>query len=73
MQKEAKLGEQNRFFFDKERGIWREEGAEVPDAAAPLPPPPTSRKAVDSMPASAPGAYMKLPLYGSLWKLPEMY
>ena len=54
-QKEAKLGEQNKFIYDKERGIWREEGAEVPAAAAPLPPPPMARKAPDSGPASMPG------------------
>lgn len=59
MQKEAKLGEQNKFIFDKERGIWREEGAETPAAAAPLPPPPVSRKAPqDSTPASTPGTLL---------------
>ena len=44
MQKEAKLGaEENTFFYDEERKMWRERGAEIPAAAAPLPPPPTAR------------------------------
>ena len=43
-QKEAKLGDENKFFFDKERGIWREAGAEIPAAAGPLPPPPTAAR-----------------------------
>ena len=43
-QKEAKLGaEENTFFYDEERKMWRERGAEIPAAAAPLPPPPTAR------------------------------
>lgn len=52
-QKEAKLGDENKFFFDKERGIWREAGAEIPAAAGPLPPPPTAAR--PAAPA-APGA-----------------
>jgi hypothetical protein len=50
-QKEAKLGEENKFFYDKERGIWREEGAEIPAAAGALPPPPTAGR--PSTPAAA--------------------
>lgn len=52
MQREAKLGEQNKFIYDKERGIWREEGAEIPADAGPLPPPPTHNTASS---AAAPG------------------
>ena len=61
VQREAKLGEQNRFIYDKERGIWREEGAEVPPDAGPLPPPPTHARASPAA-AAAPG----LPPAGAL-------
>jgi hypothetical protein len=41
--KAASLGkEENTFFFDKELGIWREEGKEPPKAGGALPPPPTA-------------------------------
>ncbi len=52
VQKEARLGEENKFFYDKERGMWREQGAEIPAAAAPLPPPPAIRRAPDSAPSA---------------------
>ena len=53
LQKEAKLGaEENVFFFDEERKIWRERGAAVPVAAAPLPPPPTAHPPGSSAPSA---------------------
>ncbi|KAK9825303.1 hypothetical protein WJX74_007514 [Apatococcus lobatus] len=39
-QKEEQIGLENKFFYDKERKMWREEGKEVPLEAAPPPPPP---------------------------------
>ena len=40
MQKEEQIGLENKFFYDKERKMWREEGKEIPQEAAPPPPPP---------------------------------
>lgn len=37
----AKLGEQNRFYYDEKLKRWVEEGAEAPAEEAALPPPPT--------------------------------
>jgi len=37
---EAKLGDQNKFYFDEKLGRWVEEGGPVPEAEAPLAPPP---------------------------------
>ena len=54
LQKEAKLGaEENTFFYDEERKMWRERGAEVPAAAAPLPPPPTGARQPGSATATS--------------------
>ncbi|CAL8467566.1 g7104 [Coccomyxa elongata] len=48
--KEAKLGEENKFFYDKERGMWREQGAAAPEPAAPLAPPPVIRQLPEGTP-----------------------
>ena len=37
---EAKLGDQNKFYFDEKLGRWVEEGAPAAEAEAPLAPPP---------------------------------
>ncbi len=37
---EAKLGDQNKFYFDEKLGRWVEEGGPAPEAEAPLAPPP---------------------------------
>ena len=59
MQKEAKLGaEENTFFYDEERKMWRERGAAVPAAAAPLPPPPTAARQPGSVTATS-GPYLQ--------------
>ncbi|XP_058224178.1 protein transport protein SEC16B homolog isoform X2 [Rhododendron vialii] len=39
--RQAKLGEQNRFYYDEKLKRWVEEGAEAPAEEAALPPPPT--------------------------------
>ncbi|KAG5539867.1 hypothetical protein RHGRI_020177 [Rhododendron griersonianum] len=39
--RQAKLGEQNRFYYDEKLKRWVEEGAEAPAEDAALPPPPT--------------------------------
>eukprot|EP00898_Chlorokybus_atmophyticus_P006076 jgi/Chlat1/646/Chrsp103S01056 len=41
----AKLGEENRFYFDAEQKRWRERGADDDAAPEPLPPPPKSQSA----------------------------
>lgn len=51
VQREAKLGEENKFFYDKELGVWREAGAPVPEAPAQLPPPPKGRPAAAAPPS----------------------
>uniref|UniRef100_A0A0E0HJN7 Protein transport protein sec16 n=1 Tax=Oryza nivara TaxID=4536 RepID=A0A0E0HJN7_ORYNI len=38
---QAKLGEQNKFYYDKKLKRWVEEGADIPAEEPPLPPPPT--------------------------------
>ncbi|GFS42250.1 RGPR-like protein [Actinidia rufa] len=40
--KQAKLGEKNRFYYDEKLKRWVEEGAEPPAEEAPPPPPPTN-------------------------------
>ena len=61
LQKEAKLGaEENTFFFDEERKIWRERGAAIPVEAAPLPPPPTARLPGSSAPSTGVVAHLEL-------------
>lgn len=63
MQKEAKLGaEENTFFYDEERKMWRERGAEIPAAAAPLPPPPSARPPSTHVPSAGVGAHPE-PMY----------
>jgi hypothetical protein len=37
----AKLGQQNKFYYDEKLKQWVEEGAEIPAEEPPLPPPPT--------------------------------
>ncbi len=54
LQKDAKLGEENKFFYDKERGMWREQGAAAPEPAAPLAPPPVIRQLPEGTPPGAP-------------------
>ncbi|XVF10841.1 hypothetical protein REPUB_Repub07fG0217900 [Reevesia pubescens] len=41
-EKQAKLGEKNKFYYDKKLKRWVEEGAEPPAEEAALPPPPTT-------------------------------
>uniref|UniRef100_A0A0E0L6T1 Protein transport protein sec16 n=1 Tax=Oryza punctata TaxID=4537 RepID=A0A0E0L6T1_ORYPU len=38
---QAKLGEQNKFYYDEKLKRWVEEGADIPAEEPPLPPPPT--------------------------------
>ncbi|KAK8934949.1 hypothetical protein KSP39_PZI014831 [Platanthera zijinensis] len=40
--RQAKLGESNKFYYDERLKRWVEEGAEIPAAEASLPPPPTA-------------------------------
>ncbi|PON93028.1 COPII coat assembly protein, Sec, partial [Trema orientale] len=40
--KQAKLGEENKFYYDEKLKRWVEEGAEAPTEEAVLPPPPTT-------------------------------
>ncbi len=44
-QKEARLGEDNAFFYDEELKCWRERGAAPPSLAPPPPPPPAAAAA----------------------------
>ncbi len=60
MQKEAKLGEESKFFYDKERGMWREHGAAAPEPAAPLAPPPVIRQPPEGTPPGAPPFFICL-------------
>ncbi|XP_006646765.2 protein transport protein SEC16A homolog [Oryza brachyantha] len=39
--RQAKLGQQNKFYYDEKLKRWVEEGAEIPAEEPPLPPPPT--------------------------------
>ncbi|XP_047080796.1 protein transport protein SEC16B homolog isoform X2 [Lolium rigidum] len=39
--RQAKLGQQNKFYYDEKLKRWVEEGAEIPAKEPPLPPPPT--------------------------------
>lgn len=48
----AKLGEQNKFYYDEKLKRWVEEGAEVPAEEPPLPPPPTNPSFQNSIPES---------------------
>ncbi|TVU12967.1 hypothetical protein EJB05_46634 [Eragrostis curvula] len=48
--KQAKLGEQNKFYYDEKLKRWVEEGAEVPVEEPPLPPPPTKASFQNSVP-----------------------
>ncbi|XP_062233837.1 protein transport protein SEC16B homolog isoform X2 [Phragmites australis] len=48
--RQAKLGEQNKFYYDEKLKRWVEEGAEVPAEEPPLPPPPTKASLQNSIP-----------------------
>ncbi|CAN6172109.1 unnamed protein product [Urochloa humidicola] len=48
--RQAKLGEQNKFYYDEKLKRWVEEGAEVPAEEPPLPPPPTKSSFPNSIP-----------------------
>ncbi|KAJ1257535.1 hypothetical protein BS78_10G003600 [Paspalum vaginatum] len=50
--RQAKLGEQNKFYYDEKLKRWVEEGAEVPAEEPPLPPPPTKMSFQNSVPDS---------------------
>ncbi|KAG2608861.1 hypothetical protein PVAP13_4KG010000 [Panicum virgatum] len=50
--RQAKLGEQNKFYYDEKLKRWVEEGAEVPAEEPPLPPPPTKSSFQNSIPES---------------------
>nr|CAB3466692.1 unnamed protein product [Digitaria exilis]CAB3469185.1 unnamed protein product [Digitaria exilis] len=50
--RQAKLGEQNKFYYDEKLKRWVEEGAEVPAEEPPLPPPPTKPSFQNSIPES---------------------
>ena len=52
MDLKAKLGEQNKFYYDEKLKRWVEEGAEVPAEEPPLPPPPTKSSFQNSIPES---------------------
>ncbi|KAG8094149.1 hypothetical protein GUJ93_ZPchr0012g20605 [Zizania palustris] len=47
---QAKLGEQNKFYYDEKLKRWVEEGAEVPAEEPPLPPPPTKASFQNGIP-----------------------
>jgi len=70
--RQAKLGEQNKFYYDEKLKRWVEEGAEVPAEEPPLPPPPTKMSFQNSVPDSnlngAPPLVEVMLLMG-LWKL----
>ena len=72
MDLKAKLGEQNKFYYDEKLKRWVEEGAEVPAEEPPLPPPPTKMSFQNSVPDSnlngAPPLVEVMLLMG-LWKL----
>uniref|UniRef100_A0A804UA74 Protein transport protein sec16 n=1 Tax=Zea mays TaxID=4577 RepID=A0A804UA74_MAIZE len=48
--RQAKLGEQNKFYYDEKLKRWVEEGAEIPAEEPPLPPPPTKVPFQNSVP-----------------------
>ncbi|EHA8591146.1 protein transport protein SEC16A [Cocos nucifera] len=48
--RQAKLGEQNKFYYDQKLKRWVEEGAEPPAEEAALPPPPTAASFQNGMP-----------------------
>ncbi|KAL6861679.1 hypothetical protein ACP4OV_017379 [Aristida adscensionis] len=48
--RQAKLGEQNKFYYDEKLKRWVEEGAEVPAEEPPLPPPPMKASLQNSTP-----------------------
>ncbi|PAN26226.1 hypothetical protein PAHAL_4G356200 [Panicum hallii] len=50
--RQAKLGEQNKFYYDEKLKRWVEEGAEVPAEEPPVPPPPTKSSFQNSIPES---------------------
>ncbi|XP_006656547.1 protein transport protein SEC16B homolog [Oryza brachyantha] len=47
---QAKLGEQNKFYYDEKLKRWVEEGADIPAEEPPLPPPPTKASFQNSVP-----------------------
>ncbi|CAN6202853.1 unnamed protein product [Urochloa humidicola] len=51
--RQAKLGEQNKFYYDEKLKRWVEEGAEVPAEEPPLPPPPTKSSFQNSIPETS--------------------
>ena len=74
LQKEAKLGaEENTFFYDEERKMWRERGAEIPAAAAPLPPPPSARPPSTSVPSAGATARAESCVHSTLHIRPEIF
>lgn len=48
--KQAKLGEENKFYYDEKLKRWVEQGAELPTEEAALPPPPTTAAFQNEMP-----------------------
>ncbi|GAB4844330.1 hypothetical protein Ancab_037694 [Ancistrocladus abbreviatus] len=48
--RQAKLGDENRFYYDEKLKRWVEEGAEAPAEEAALPPPPTAAAFVNGVP-----------------------
>ncbi|WVZ78263.1 hypothetical protein U9M48_026004 [Paspalum notatum var. saurae] len=48
--RQAKLGDQNKFYYDEKLKRWVEEGAVVPAEEPPLPPPPTKPSFQNGMP-----------------------
>ncbi|CAM0948148.1 unnamed protein product [Alopecurus aequalis] len=48
--RQAKLGQQNKFYYDEKLKRWVEEGAEIPAEEPPLPPPPTKSSYQNGMP-----------------------
>ncbi|KAK3131393.1 hypothetical protein QOZ80_6AG0505800 [Eleusine coracana subsp. coracana] len=48
--KQAKLGEQNKFYYDEKLKRWVEEGAEVTAEEPPLPPPPSKSSIQNNVP-----------------------
>ncbi|AQK61207.1 Protein transport protein SEC16B-like protein [Zea mays] len=48
--RQAKLGDQNKFYYDEKLKRWVEEGAVVPAEEPPLPPPPTKSSFQNGMP-----------------------
>uniref|UniRef100_A0A0D9WKV1 Protein transport protein sec16 n=1 Tax=Leersia perrieri TaxID=77586 RepID=A0A0D9WKV1_9ORYZ len=47
---QAKLGEQNKFYYDEKLKRWVEEGADIPAEEPPLPPPPTKASFQNGIP-----------------------